>query len=72
MSFYAITERLKTIEEKLDGADCWYNPKRACQHGDVSKKTLRRAVLKGVLKCSTATGKNLYLKSDLNKWLRNR
>ena len=71
MTSFAITEQLDRLEEKLDGVDGWYNTKRACRYCDVSEKTLRRAVVKGTLKCSKATGKNLYLKSDMDKWLRN-
>ncbi len=71
MTLFSITEQLDRLEEKLDGVDGWYSTKRACRYCDVSEKTLRRAVVKGTLKCSKATGKNLYLKSDMDKWLRN-
>ncbi|HIB02677.1 MAG TPA: DNA-binding protein [Candidatus Marinimicrobia bacterium] len=72
MTVFKIIEMLERIESKVDGRDRWLSTSEACTYAGVSGKTLRRNVIKGVLKCSTAVGKNLYLKSDLKKWLRQR
>tara|TARA_R100001530_G_scaffold2634_2_gene4251 strand:+ start:639 stop:857 length:219 start_codon:yes stop_codon:yes gene_type:complete len=71
MTFFAIMEKLDQIEEKIDGVDRWLVTSDACKYCGLSPKSLKRAVMKGALKCSTATGKNLYLKSNLDNWLRN-
>ena len=71
-SGYKILEILERIESKVDAEDRWLGTAEACAYASVSEKTLRRNVDKGTLKCSTAVGKNLYLKSDLKKWLRQR
>jgi hypothetical protein len=70
MSFYELIGRLDDIEKKIDGNERWLSTSQAIEYCSLSEKTLRRAVVKGTLKCSNTTGKNLYLKSDLNRWLK--
>ena len=72
MTVFKILEALERIESKLGSEDRWLSTSEACDYASVSEKTLRRNVAKGTLKCSTAVGKNLYLKSDLKKWLKQR
>ncbi len=67
--FHKIIETLERIESKVDGKDKWLGTKQACDYCNLSEKTLRRSVLAGTLKCSNRVGRNLYLKSDLDKWL---
>ena len=43
--------------------------KEACKYASVSDSTLRRAVRKGTLKVSKRTGKLLFKREWLNKWL---
>ena len=70
MTVIKIIEMLERIESKVDAEDRWLDTQEACTYAGVSEKTLRRNVAKGTLKCSTAVGKNLYLRSDLKKWLK--
>ena len=70
MTVYKIIEMLEAISSKVDSEDRWLSTSEACDYASVSEKTLRRNVAKGTLKCSTAVGKNLYLRSDLKKWLK--
>ena len=70
MSFYELIGRLDRLEQKIDGNERWLSTSQATEYCSLSEKTLRRAVAKGTLKCSTRTGKNLYLLSDLNRWLK--
>ncbi len=66
-----ILHKLDEIQsEILNRGDRWLNTKDACTYSGVSSKTLDRAVIKGVLKVSKKSGRNLYKKSDLDKWLR--
>jgi hypothetical protein len=70
MSFFELLGRLDDLEKKIDGKERWLSTSQATKYCSLSEKTLRRAVVKGTLKCSTRTGKNLYLLSDLNRWLK--
>ena len=47
----------------------WMDIKEACKYASVSDSTLRRAVRKGTLKVSKRTGKLLFKREWLNKWL---
>jgi excisionase family DNA binding protein len=70
MTVFKIIEMLERIESRISPEDRWLSTSEACDYASVSEKTLRRNVAKGTLKCSTAVGKNLYLRSDLKKWLK--
>ena len=68
---FAIMEKLDELKhEIIKKGDRWYNTKSAIAYTDVSAKTLERAVAIGELKVSKKTGKNLYRKSELDRWLR--
>ena len=42
----------------------------ASEYSSVSKQTIRRAFRKAELKVSDKTGKRLFKKADIDKWLR--
>ena len=66
-----ILEKLEEIEKEIyHRGDRWLDTKQASIHTNVSAKTLERAVAIGELKVSKKTGKNLYRKSELDRWLR--
>ena len=68
---FKILEKLEQIEKEIyHRGDRWLDTKQACIHTNVSAKTLERAVTIGELKVSKKTGKNLYRKSELDRWLR--
>ena len=66
-----IREQLDRIEKKLDGS--FQN--KFLSINDVSKlvslstSTIRRAVVKGQLKCSKRLGKLLFQETDVRKWI---
>jgi hypothetical protein len=66
-----ILKKLNEIQDEITNKtdDKWYNTQGAIKYTELSKKTLDRAVQKGLLKVSKVTGKNLYRKSHLDKWL---
>ncbi len=66
-----ILNKLNEIQHEINNKtdDKWYNTSSAINYTDLSSKTLERAVAKGVLKVSKQSGRNLYKKSDLDKWL---
>ena len=66
-----ILRKLNEIQHEINNKtdDKWYNTQGAIKYTELSKKTLDRAVQKGLLKVSKVTGKNLYRKSDLDNWL---
>jgi predicted DNA-binding transcriptional regulator AlpA len=72
MTFFAINEKLDTILVKIEGRDRWLTTREAVDYCGLSEKTLKRARNAGVLKASAATGKILYLKSDIDAWLKSR
>ena len=72
MTFFAINEKLDTILGKIEGRDRWLTTREAVDYCGLSEKTLKRARNAGVLKASAATGKILYLKSDIDTWLKSR
>ena len=57
-------------EAKFD--DPWFSTKEAESYTSVSSKTLSRAITRGKLKVSQATGKNLFKKSWVDRWLENK
>tara|TARA_B100000212_G_C26969759_1_gene362054 strand:- start:298 stop:468 length:171 start_codon:yes stop_codon:yes gene_type:complete len=40
-----------------------------CRYSSISDSTIRRAVRRGTLKASTSTGRLLFKKSNVDKWL---
>ena len=47
----------------------WMDIKEACKYASVSDSTLRRAIAKGELKVSKATGKLLFKIDWVDRWL---
>ena len=72
MTFFALEEKLNQILDKVEGKDKWYTTKQAVDYCGLSEKALKGARTVGVLKSRAATGKILYLKSDIDAWLKSR
>jgi len=49
--------------------DRWLTLKEVCEYASVSESTIRRAIKKGTLKTSKATGRNLFKTSNVDRWL---
>ena len=66
-----LIERLDRIEKKLDEkpSNRFLDIKQVSERINVSVSTIRRAIAKGELKCSTKLGKLLFQESDIRKWL---
>ena len=66
-----LIERLDRIEKKLDGklSSRFIGINQVSAFTSVSTSTIRRAIAKGELKCSTKLGKLLFKESDIRKWL---
>ena len=60
-------EILKAI--KRDRPDEWLNISQAAQYTKLSEQTIRRYVRLGALKVSKKTGRLLFQKSNLDRWL---
>ena len=65
-----MSKSIKKREAKF--GDYWLSTKEAASYSDVSSKTLSRYINSGKLKVSKATGKNLYKKSEVDRWLENK
>ena len=66
-----ILEILEEINSKLSNpTDEWMDMNTASEYSSVSKQTIRRAFRKAKLKVSDKTGKRLFKKADIDKWLR--
>ena len=63
-----VLDELRNIVQKKS-SNIWMDIKEACKYASVSDSTLRRAVRKGELKVSKRTGKLLFKREWLNKWL---
>ena len=66
-----IKEQLDRIEKKLEGKyyDPFLNIKQVADYTVLSTSTIRRAIRKGYLKCSGKSGKLIFKKSNVDKWL---
>ena len=49
--------------------DPWMTIKEACEYSRLSEPTLRRNLRAGFLKVSKRTGRLLFKKSEIEKWL---
>ncbi|MBT6940137.1 MAG: helix-turn-helix domain-containing protein [Candidatus Marinimicrobia bacterium] len=67
----AVLERLDRIEKKLDGkyTNKYLSINQVSELTSLSPSTIRRAIQKGKLKCTKATGKLLFIEADVRKWL---
>ena len=61
------SEILKAI--KRDRPDEWLNISQAAQYAKLSEQTIRRYARLGALKVSKKTGRLLFKKSNLDRWL---
>ena len=68
---YRILEQLDEIKSILTGKmnDKWMTIKEVTQYSNLSESTIRRASKRGVLKASQSTGRLLFKKSNVDKWL---
>ena len=66
-----IREQLDRIEKKLDGSfqNKFLSINEVSKLVSLSTSTIRRAVVKGQLKCSKRLGKLLFQESDVRKWI---
>ena len=68
---YQIIDRLNAIQDliKNESQKSWWTLKDVCQYTQLSQSTIRRAILKGKLRVSKQTGKNLFKQSWIDKFL---
>ena len=68
---YRIIEMLQEIKLLLAGKinDKWLKIDEVSKYASLSESTLRRAMRKGTLKGSQVTGRLLFKKSNVDKWL---
>jgi excisionase family DNA binding protein len=68
---YRILEQLDEIKSILieKKTDKWMKINNVCDYASLSESTIRRNVKRGALKASTSTGRLLFKKSDVDKWL---
>ena len=66
-----IKEQLERIEKKIDGnfKDQFLSINEVSKLVSLSPSTIRRAVMKGKLKCSRKLGKLLFQESEVRKWI---
>ena len=69
--YYKILEEIRDLKTIVKGkvADRWLTITDVSNYTSLSDSTIRRAVRKETLKCSKNTGKLLFKKSDVEKWL---
>ena len=66
-----IREQLDRIEKKIDGSfkNQFLSINEVSNLTSLSASTIRRAIDRGVLKCSKKLGKLLFQESDVRRWL---
>ena len=66
-----IREQLERIEKKLDGrfSNKFLSINQVSALASLSPSTIRRAVVRGELKCSRRLGKLLFQESAVRKWI---
>ena len=69
--YYKILEEIRDLKTIVKGrvADRWLTITDVSNYTSLSDSTIRRAVRKETLKCSKNTGKLLFKKSDVERWL---
>ena len=73
MNIYDFKDQLNRIERKLDSRlnEKWLNTKQVVAFTGYSVSTIHRAIKCGKLKVYQGTGKNLFQKSDVDRWIKN-
>ena len=66
---YNVYEQLNEIKSKLENIDRWMTQKEVCEYTCLSESTIRRLIIRGELKVSKKTGKNLFRKSWVDSFL---
>jgi len=71
VQLYSLAEQLDRIEKKLDGkySNNFLDMKQVVQFSSNSASSIRRAVASGQLKVSKVTGKLLFKKEWVDRWL---
>ena len=71
VQLYSLAEQLDRIEKKLDGkySNKFLDMKQVVQFSSNSTSSIRRAVASGQLKVSKVTGKLLFKKEWVDRWL---
>ena len=66
-----IRELLERIDKKLDGkfSHKYLNINEVARISSLSPSTIRRAVVRGELKCIKKRGKLIFKESDVHKWI---
>jgi len=69
-----VNQKLENVLNRLETIDGgkpipWFNLKDACDYTTLSRIKIRRACMAGELKVSKATGKLLFRKEWLDRWL---
>ena len=66
-----IKEQLDRIEKKIDGSskNKFLSINEVSKLVSLSTSAIRRAIIKGELKCSRKLGKLLFQESDVRKWI---
>ena len=66
-----IKEQLDRIEKKVGGnyTDPFLSIEQVADYSALSPSTIRRAMQRGKIKCSKSTGKLLFKRSDVERWL---
>jgi len=71
VQLYSLAEQLDRIEKKLDGkySNKFLDMKQVVQYSSTSASSIRRARVRGELKCSKKLGKLLFKVEWIDKWL---
>ena len=69
--YYKILEEIRDLKSLVNGklAERWLSITDVTQYTALSDSTIRRAVKRGELKCSRRTGKLMFKKIDVERWL---
>ena len=68
---YRILETLEELKSliKTNHHNKWMNIREVCEYTSVSESTIRRAIKRGLLKVSNQTGKLLFKRINVDKWI---
>lgn len=71
MTEYAVLEKLDEIKSLLESkvGDRWISIREVCKYSSLSQSTIRRLIQSGKLKCSRETGKLLFKKNWIDRFL---